>query len=506
MKKAIITIVLLLGLIFCVSGQVSGPIDLVVLLDTSAGMSGFYRETSEYLVGPFLREFLRIGDTFHLISFAGAPRLEISRRIESIGDMEVIIARLLLMYPLYPQSNIGQALSFAENFSLALPGNRPARLVLISDGSAPNTQALVNSAQARLQNQGVGFQFIQIPVVGAGPPSGREPVIADLGQPPQVAPPVIPGQVAPPAQPPAELAPPQQIAPPPVIPGQVAPPPAIPGQVVPPPGVVTAPGQDVPGHAAPPAVQPPPAVIPTQPTPAQAAGPGGLPLPLLIALGILGLIILGLIVFFAARRLHDSPNRVMARAVSPVAGPRDSRPGSHAQTRTQAETHTKARTETQTQKSQERPPLAPRPAERRPLPRDKVYEDSDFMPGGPVLLNLFVEEQNRAIGMRNIHTAKTSGSFSVGGGNSDFLIFLVPIPPNIATVQFDGRNCTFIPLKPRYFPDIGSQSLHNCIGKSIRVVSDKDYELFIRVERYEDPLKVLNRLLNSISVPGPVNS
>jgi len=128
------------------------------------------------------------------------------------------------------------------------------------------------------------------------------------------------------------------------------------------------------------------------------------------------------------------------------------------------------------------------------------------MPGGPVLLNLFVEEQNRAIGMRNIHTAKTSGSFSVGGGNSDFLIFLVPIPPNIATVQFDGRNCTFIPLKPRYFPDIGSQSLHNCIGKSIRVVSDKDYELFIRVERYEDPLKVLNRLLNSISVPGPVNS
>jgi len=176
----------------------------------------------------------------------------------------------------------------------------------------------------------------------------------------------------------------------------------------------------------------------------------------------------------------------MARASSPV-NPRDAELMSNY---------------SQTQKSQARPPLAQRPPERKPLPKDKVYEDSAYI-GGPVMLNLFVEDQNRAIGRRNIHTAK-SGTFSVGGGKSDFLIFLVPIPASIANVQFDGRNCTFIPLKPKYFPDIGSQSVHNCIGKNIRVMSDKGYELFIRVERYEDPLKVLNRLLNSIAVPGPV--
>ena len=118
------------------------------------------------------------------------------------------------------------------------------------------------------------------------------------------------------------------------------------------------------------------------------------------------------------------------------------------------------------------------------------------------MLNLFVEDQNTAIGRRNIHSVKAGNSFSIGGGKSDYLIFLVPIPPRIADLRYDGRNCTLIPRKPDYFPDIGSQQVPNCIGKNIRVVSDRNYELHIRIDKYEDPLKALNRLMNSISVPG----
>jgi hypothetical protein len=140
--------------------------------------------------------------------------------------------------------------------------------------------------------------------------------------------------------------------------------------------------------------------------------------------------------------------------------------------------------------------------QRKPLAKDKEYVPAQEENGGPLMLNLFVEDQNTAIGRRNIHVVKGGYTFSVGGGRSDFLIFLVPIPPHIADVTFDGRNCTFIPRNPRYFPDIGSQQVPNCIGKTIRVVSDKNYELQIRIERYEDPLKALNKMLNSISVPG----
>jgi hypothetical protein len=441
-----------------------------VLLDTSAGMSSHYRENSDYLIGPFLREFLRIGDTFHLISFSELPRLEISRRIENIGDMETIIARLLLMYPLNPQSNLGDALSFAERYSISLPGNRSSKLVLLSDGSAPNTQNLVNTAQGRLSNQGVDFQFIQVPVTGTGPSSGR-PIIA--GTPPQAGQPVIPPAV------PGQAVPPAQVQQP--TPG-AAPPPS--QQEAPRTGdqAVTAPGQ-------PTQVQAPVQAAPPVAVPAQEPGRTlDLPLPLLIALGILALIILGLLIIFAARRLQESPNRAMASAAAPV----DSKDAELMSTYAQK------------QKSQARPPLEHRPVERKPLPKDKTYDDSAYIDSGPIMLNLFVQDQNTAIGRRNIHTVKSGFSFTIGGGKSDFLIFLVPFPPSIANVHYDGRNCTFVPLKPGYFPDIGSQSVTNCIGKTIRVISDKNYEIHLRIERYEDPLKVLNKLLNSISVPGPV--
>jgi hypothetical protein len=136
-----------------------------------------------------------------------------------------------------------------------------------------------------------------------------------------------------------------------------------------------------------------------------------------------------------------------------------------------------------------------------PLPKDKPETNFNFE-NGPPMLSLFVADQNTAIGKRNIHLLKEGHRYSIGGGKSDFLIFLVPIPSQIAELEFDGRQCTIHISKPQYFPDIDSDKIPNCIGKTIRVVSDKGYELHIRIERYEDPLKALNKLLNSVSVPG----
>jgi hypothetical protein len=214
-------------------------------------------------------------------------------------------------------------------------------------------------------------------------------------------------------------------------------------------------------------------------------------LPLIIALAILLLLVLIGIIIFASRNLHKSPNRVISKAASP--GPSGTKEDPYKESR---------RTDqfTQTRKTDQ---LLEYPsAQMKPLPKDKVY-DENIGDGGPVLLNLFVADQNTAIGKRNIHAVKSGYSYTIGGGKSDFLIFLVPVPPHIAEVRLDGRNCAFIPVKPQYFPDIGSHSIPNCIGKTFRVISDKKYELHIRLERYEDPLAALNKLLRSIKVPGP---
>ena len=115
-------------------GNPREPMDMVVLLDTSSSMSSFYEEVSAFITGPLLREFLGLADTFHLISFSDKPRLEISRRIEVQGDLEVIIGRMLLLYPLDPYSDISGALAYAEGYVSSLPGRRPKTLLVISDG------------------------------------------------------------------------------------------------------------------------------------------------------------------------------------------------------------------------------------------------------------------------------------------------------------------------------------------------------------------------------------
>jgi hypothetical protein len=135
-----------------------------------------------------------------------------------------------------------------------------------------------------------------------------------------------------------------------------------------------------------------------------------------------------------------------------------------------------------------------------PLPWRENAGQPPRLDGRPLMLNLFVEDQNTFIGKRNIHVVKPGLNFTIGGGRSDFLIFLVPMPPRIADLRYQGDSCLLIPRKPKYFPDTGSSPIKDCLGKTIRVVSDKDYELFMRIELYEDPMAVLNRLMNSVIV------
>ncbi|MDR0720978.1 MAG: VWA domain-containing protein [Treponema sp.] len=546
MRKTTVFLILILGIVFGASGQ-NGPMDLVVILDTSASMSDSYKSTGDYLSGPFLKEFLRIGDTFHLISFSKTPKVEISRRIEGIGDIETIIGRFLLMYPINPDTDIAGALAFAEKYAASLPGTRHRKIILISDGDGGGQAAssAISSVSDRLKNQNADLQFIKIPLSGPAPVSGRPPAETARGQAAQsgsgaagsaaggAAASTGTAGVSSPRQ---ETAPVREegsvlVSPPPPSPSR-SPGTAESGTS----GALAAPEQPSSGTAQEPSGQgtspqpgsppdttaleaPPPQEPSLPPTPSQvpqggsgtsagetAPAPippsggttaetsqstgassfsGDIPLPLIIGLIILALIILALIIFFASRNLHSSPNRVMAQAAAP-------------QDRGQDIMSDYA----QKNKNSGAPPLSYPSKQRKTLPKDKPLDQNLDFDNGPPMLSLFVADQNTAIGRRNIHAVKPGYTFTVGGGKSDFLIFLVPIPPHIADVYFDGRQCTFIPRKPQYFPDIGSQQVLNCIGKTIRVISDKNYELHIRIERYEDPLKALNKLLHSIQVPG----
>ena len=532
-KRSCIAVVFALGALLGLYGQNAGPIDLILLLDTSSSMSNAYQEVNSYITGAFLKEFLRTGDTFHLIAFSDRPRLEISRRVEGRGDLETIIGRMFLQYPLDPWSDIPAALSFAEQYAASLP-SRPKKIVLVSDGAAASApggsssgidaaglSALIAASKARLAAHNIGLELVKITPgqpLAKLPASGRTPRPAPPEQtPPASTPPVTPPAAASVQQPSAPVSstaqpvtplaqtPPVSMQPPiPSAPSttQQTQPVTSPAQTPPvsmqpsatsapsttrPAQPVTPPAQIPPSSAQQPTIPAPSATQPTQSVVEPPAHPifesGDFRLLLFTGLGLLVLIGLGLGIFFVSRNLHASPNRVLAQAATlrRVDGSLPPFVDHSKDFANHAVNQPQTRSSPYTDRYSAQPPLA-------------------IDPSGPLILNLFVEDQNTFIGKRNIHALKSGYSLSIGGGKSDFLIFLVPIPPLIAEVRRDGSHCIFIPRKPRYFPDLGAQELHDCIGKTIRVISDHNYQLLIRLERYENPLIALNQLLNSLNI------
>jgi hypothetical protein len=178
-----------------VSASSGEPMDIVVLFDMSRSeLLARFEETRDYISGAFLREFVRKGDTFHLISFGDTPRLELSRRIESEGDYRTIIGRLLLLYPLAQSSSLENAAGYAGAFVNELPPEREKKVVVFTakDGfSATELGANFNGhTQVYLASLSAPFGTLS---------SGRTmtPPVAAVPAPVKIAPPPVPKAVAP---------------------------------------------------------------------------------------------------------------------------------------------------------------------------------------------------------------------------------------------------------------------------------------------------------------------
>jgi hypothetical protein len=120
---------------------------------------------------------------------------------------------------------------------------------------------------------------------------------------------------------------------------------------------------------------------------------------------------------------------------------------------------------------------------------------------GTIEVELLVAEQNPHIGSRNVHSLSAGLSKSVGGGASDFLVFLVSVPRHAAELHFDGEKLTFVPLKGELFPELQGP-VPDCMGKDIPMISRSGYPLTLRFTAYEKPVDKINRLLHCIETPG----
>ena len=536
MRKVFFALIFIIIMAINGFGQ-TGPKDLILLLDTSASMSASFQEVRNYVSGAMLKEHLRSGDTFHLIPFSGTAYLDISRRIEGRGELETVIGRMFLQYPLDSWSDIQGALSFAEKYASTLP-SRPKKIILVTDGiialppgassgsiDTSGFDKFVADSKIRMNRNNISLEYVKVVPGKSLPKAEAVPDKRPSGG-------SSPAPSSPPASSsPSSQTPPAAQTPPPVqnkqqeaakdrhvetqnraqTNAQDTPPEQTAGQELqqeqnpaastalipddeeqtPDEINVDSDNQEIseltPEKTETGKTPPPPPVVKAK-FPAADVNWEGQSLVIIIGLVLIGLILLILIIFFISKELQGKPNRVMAQAASPDR--------SGASKEAPFTDHSKELASfAASQPKQRTSPYADRRPAAAIVP---PTEDNS----GPMMMNLFVEDQNTLIGKRNIHSIKSGVSFTLGGGNSDYLIFLVPVPPEIGIIQREGNRYNFIPKKPQYFPDLGSQQLSDCIGKTIRIVSDKNYELRFRFERYVDPLQALNQLLNSVKVPG----
>jgi hypothetical protein len=146
-----------------------------------------------------------------------------------------------------------------------------------------------------------------------------------------------------------------------------------------------------------------------------------------------------------------------------------------------------------------RAPAAQEGAERARVPA--IAYESRIVKPGEARVELRVEDQNPYIGLRNVHSLRAGSSKTIGGGASDFLVFLVRVPRRVADLHFDGEKLTFVPRRREFFPEVAGP-VENCLGVDIPMVSSSGYPLILRFEPYEEPAKTINRLLHCIDVPG----
>jgi hypothetical protein len=173
-RQTILSVVILLLLLIPAAESEANSVDAIVLIDTSGSMFSYFDDTREYLIERILTEQLTIGDSFHLLSFAGEPDYEISRKMKGLEEIKAVIARLMLLQPLGIHTDLVSAFKALYDYVSDLPLESRKEIFILTDGihdpppgspypvSAGNSSDVAEIA-ASMRRNGWNVHIIQFP-------------------------------------------------------------------------------------------------------------------------------------------------------------------------------------------------------------------------------------------------------------------------------------------------------------------------------------------------------
>ncbi len=173
-KKVFTCIICLCIAFFCFSQQDTA--DIIVLLDNSGTMLPYFDTINDKILTDIASNFIRIGDTFHLISFSVKPNTEIAQQIKTEQDVQKIVSRFRLLYPLGQNSDFLSGLNYTQQYVNTLPAGTRKIVVIVSDGifnppasspyasiSSGEVESEILSMISRLKKDGAEVHFIRVP-------------------------------------------------------------------------------------------------------------------------------------------------------------------------------------------------------------------------------------------------------------------------------------------------------------------------------------------------------
>ena len=108
--------------------------DVIVLMDTSGTVLPYYEAINKRVLQSIISKFVRIGDSFHLISFSAVPQYEMSQKINTEADLSRVVSRFMLLYQLGQSADFLSGINFAGQYMTKLPSQQERILIVISDG------------------------------------------------------------------------------------------------------------------------------------------------------------------------------------------------------------------------------------------------------------------------------------------------------------------------------------------------------------------------------------
>lgn len=518
-------------------GAPSAPaesLDVVVMVDVSASMFPVFADLKQYLLRDLPEKRLHAGDTYHLLSFADQPELELSTPIQAAADLKPVVDRILLLQPLGGYTDLIAALDFLYEYTRALPGDNGKLLLLLTDGihdpppGSPNrldgaqTVARLLESTEKIRREGWNVHILQLPggSAAAQPVAGGAPAGAQAGT-TAGAQAGAQGTAAGAQAGAADggsgagqnvlQALTEQLQAATTVYSEVPK-----GEIV---GKLTG--------------------ISTLHFPGEPLGRVRRRFSLPMRVSNFS----GRPQRYALQAVHAGEQSVLRQPVA-VEAPPEQTVDLPVPLRLPAGMASGAqRLALEFRFSEDTPRISPLTGEididlagpwvpRIPLPYllwgigilvllaallllvflvRRRLQDAAFARffeglaarrgGGVRPLLMRVDEQNPNIGARNIHPVLPGAALSVGGDGSAFVIFYVPMPRRIGIIRNEKGRYVFVPKRPEHFVDL-QQPLSDCLGQPIRLLSSRGHRVTIRFQEYVSPLEEINRLMRSIRQTG----